>query len=186
MEMANENVNMPAKKKRSAMRAAAENVASDALEGVPMEFALSGSGGVSDSTIRGQQMGMIYFNCFLKVKNMKQFNELHESEVCSMDLFRQFGGYLIQCFRKSATDENILMVGTVLQYFSNTKNAIMKVFKNNPIWKLTDEWTSIRLDIDVQIRREFIKQGIPIAIKSKGIGRTVLSRICNHYIQLGI
>ena len=81
--------------------------------------ALGSDGGTARSTQSGYVYAIRHFNIFLsKLGYERSFADLSETELCSVKLFQQFGTYLAEdaCDR----NEDLLMVGSALQYLSGT------------------------------------------------------------------
>ncbi len=163
----------------------------------PVQYRQSGVEGHSSSTIAGKVSALVHFNDFLATKQMKKFEELSESELCSIPLFREFGTYLSEQARKKnkvrrlhytvlmltiPTDVAILNVqgadllkwGTAKQFISGPKTDAQNKFKDNVIWVHQDWYYKIRRDIEATIAKRCIELGIPVEDKSEAVGRELL------------
>ena len=71
-----------------------------------------------------KKTALVHFNHFLESKDLPRFDPILEEEVCSIDLFREFGFYLAFHARSSKTEE-LLMCGTALTYLSAVKEEVI-------------------------------------------------------------
>ena len=67
---------------------------------LPVEYRHSGTSGHADSTVSGKASAMSHFNDFLQTKRMQSFTHLREEEVCSVQLWQQYGTYVSEFARR--------------------------------------------------------------------------------------
>ncbi len=70
----------------------ASGSSSEAID--PTSYRLSGTGGHAKSTITGRGSALVHFNDFLTTKKMSNFADLSQRELCSIQLFQEYGTYL--------------------------------------------------------------------------------------------
>lgn len=127
-----------------------------------MEYEESGLGGSAAKTMQGKKQAVACFNSFTSsmAVPLPPFENLTESQLCDISLFRKFGTYLI----KHARDSNsldLVMKDSALQYLSGVKTSAASKFPKSEMFKSGhDGWYgTLRTDIDTQISRRCLEEG---------------------------
>ena len=140
-------------------------------------FERVGAAGGAQATVGGKSAAMKHFVVFLtKQYETAEVDDIPEEEVCSVDCFQRFAGYLVHAAEDSKG--NSLASKTCNQYLSGVKNFLKEKYPRNPIFESADypnSWYSkIRQDVEKRKGREAFDSGDPIVEKAKPIGRDLM------------
>jgi len=144
-------------------------------------YAESGISGEALSTISGVKSAQECFNKFLDTKKMKTSQELKQSELCSIKLFREYGIFLTTLMKME-----IVSIGTAKQYLSGAKSIAMKRFPDWMQWNddINGGWyRKLRSSMIAVMTRLNLEMGLLNCFKAPSIGRSMLKKIGTAFLQ---
>ena len=146
-------------------------------------YATMGARGMSQSADNMRRKGIDKFNMFLSSKEMASWDDL-PPEQFTIDLLQQFGTFLCHFLIKE--DGSGYSLASIEKYLSGVTNSAQEDSRFNglELWKDKNWYTRLRSAINKSIVLKCIEEGRPLSEKGAPIGRELLFRLCDYYLQL--
>lgn len=96
------------------------------------------TGGTASSTLNGKNAALNQFNSMQRLRELLEFAELQEAEVCSVELFQIFARFITENATKGK--DKVPMKDTCTQYVSEFKNLAFARFPRNDLWLTERIW----------------------------------------------
>lgn len=143
------------------------------------------TGGTAASTLNGKNAAVNQFNSMQRLRELPDFNNLTEEEVCSVELFQIFARYITETATTGKEKDKLLMKDTCTQYVSGFKNLAFAKFPQNIIWTTERLWyTKLRSVIASAVSRRQILLGLAVQEKSDAVDRTLLTSIMKSLMKV--
>ena len=138
---------------------------------------------MSQSADNMRRKGIDKFNMFLTSKDMGAWDNLLPEQF-TIELLQQFGTFMCHFLMKE--DGSGYSLASIEKYLSGVTNAAQEDvrFKCLDLWKDKNWYTRLRAAINMSIILKCIEEGRPLSEKGAPIGRELLFRICDYYLQL--
>lgn len=146
-------------------------------------YANMGARGMSQSADGMRRKGIDKFNIYLGSRNLPSWDDL-QAEHFTIDLLQQFGTFMCHFLMKE--NGSSYSLASIEKYLPGVTNAAQedRRFKSLELWKDKNWYTRLRSAINKSIVLKCIEEGRPLSEKGAPIGRELLYRICDYYLQL--
>lgn len=137
------------------------------------------------STTAAKKSGTPYFMEFIALTFGVESIEEVNDEAINADFFDLYCSWLVgNCKKKSSNQQDVdLKQGTILQYLSAAKSAIMERKPRLDLWKEERWYATLRSSIESYTARAAIAKGEAIADKAEPVGRRLLLKICEYFAK---